>query len=110
VLQGGGALGAYEVGAVKAIIEHITKDNDDRDKHVFDVVAGSSIGAINGSLLIGQFLRSNSWKEASQKLEDYWKAHISSDNAFVDNIPAFAEWWDYWSKTSNGTIASTEAA
>lgn len=41
-LEGGGAKGAYQVGAIKALNELDIK---------YDVVAGSSIGAINGALI-----------------------------------------------------------
>jgi NTE family protein len=43
VLQGGGALGAYELGAVRALY----KDNN----FAPDVIAGASIGAITAVLL-----------------------------------------------------------
>ncbi|HRV45725.1 MAG TPA: patatin-like phospholipase family protein [Smithellaceae bacterium] len=46
-LQGGGALGAYEYGAVKALYEKRGKGFRPR------VVAGVSIGAINAALLVG---------------------------------------------------------
>lgn len=45
VLQGGGALGAYELGVIHRLLE--VEDLS------FDVVAGVSIGAINASLLVG---------------------------------------------------------
>ena len=42
VLSGGGAKGAYQVGVVKALLE----------KNVaMDCIAGTSIGALNGSIL-----------------------------------------------------------
>jgi NTE family protein len=40
VLQGGGSLGAYECGVYKSLYKNDIK---------FDVLAGSSIGAINAS-------------------------------------------------------------
>jgi len=43
VLQGGGALGAYELSAARALYEH--------DNFAPDVIAGVSIGAINAVLL-----------------------------------------------------------
>jgi len=45
VLQGGGALGAYEYGVIKALYEQ-------PDFHL-DVVTGVSIGAINAAVLVG---------------------------------------------------------
>jgi NTE family protein len=58
VLQGGGALGAYEVGVLKTLFERITqedKKNKEEDRLLFDIVAGTSIGAMNGAVLVGQF-------------------------------------------------------
>ena len=57
VLQGGGALGAYEVGVFKAIYDKIIQDEgDDAAGNLFDIVAGASIGAINATLLVNYFL------------------------------------------------------
>ena len=42
VLEGGGARGAYEMGAVKALMENGYK---------FDGVVGTSIGAINAAVI-----------------------------------------------------------
>ena len=44
VLQGGGALGAYQAGAYEALMEA---------GHVPSWVAGTSIGAINGAIIAG---------------------------------------------------------
>ncbi len=44
VLQGGGALGAFELGVIEWLVEH---------RHAPDVVSGVSIGAINASVLAG---------------------------------------------------------
>ena len=49
VLQGGGSLGAYEVGAYQAIYERVTKKDKKKEKSkpFLNIVAGISIGAIN---------------------------------------------------------------
>jgi NTE family protein len=55
VLQGGGSLGAYEAGAYQALYERITKKDRDkgkRDRPVLDIVAGTSIGAINAAIIV----------------------------------------------------------
>ena len=51
VLQGGGAPGAYQAGAFRALYEKLrmTMENDS-NKPLFDIVAGTSIGAINGAI------------------------------------------------------------
>jgi NTE family protein len=57
VLQGGGALGAFECGVVRALEEHAIHP---------DVVAGVSIGAINAALIAGNPRR------AAPVLEAFW--------------------------------------
>ena len=55
VLQGGGSLGAYEAGAYQAIYERITKqdkENNGTGKPFLDIVAGTSIGAINAAIIV----------------------------------------------------------
>lgn len=59
VLQGGGALGAYEYGAYKALSEQRVR---------FDVVAGVSIGAVNGAIIAG-----NPESKRLQALEGFWE-------------------------------------
>jgi NTE family protein len=58
VLQGGGSLGAYECGVYKALDRHGIK---------FDIVAGTSIGAVNASIITGS--KSN---EPAKALEEFW--------------------------------------
>lgn len=60
VLQGGGSLGAYECGVYKALAKRGIK---------FDILAGSSIGAINSSIICSA---QNADKDAAQVLEDFW--------------------------------------
>jgi NTE family protein len=47
VLQGGGALGAYEVGVIKGLYEKLTQQDEENGhrRPLFDIVAGTSIGA-----------------------------------------------------------------
>ena len=41
VLQGGGALGAYQAGAVQALYKHLPA-NENKQGGLFDIVAGTS--------------------------------------------------------------------
>lgn len=58
VFQGGGALGAYQVGAYQAIHEHGYDPN---------YIAGVSIGAINGAIIAG-----NPREKRLEKLKEFW--------------------------------------
>ena len=60
MLQGGGALGAYHIGAYQALAEH--------DLHP-DWVAGISIGAINSAIIAG-----NRPEDRVQRLTALWEA------------------------------------
>ncbi|MGN6822091.1 MAG: patatin-like phospholipase family protein, partial [Candidatus Nitrosocosmicus sp.] len=72
VLQGGGSLGAYECGVYKALF----KEGVD-----FNVLAGSSIGAINTSIITAA---QNGGKDVPAILEDFW-LNLSED--IVPNYP-----------------------
>jgi NTE family protein len=74
LLQGGGALGAYQGGVYEALAEHAIHPN---------WVAGISIGAINSAIIAG-----NPPEQRVAKLRDFW------DNAT-------ANW--AWPKRSNGS-------
>ena len=81
VLQGGGALGAYEAGVLKALYEKISEKDKNEGKEgrpLFDIVAGTSIGAINSAILVSNVKNQTNWKKAIIKLENFWK-HVSSD-------------------------------
>jgi NTE family protein len=58
VMQGGGSLGAYECGVYKALAKHDIK---------FDIIAGTSIGAINAGIIVGA-----RGDEPARVLEDFW--------------------------------------
>lgn len=58
VLQGGGSLGAYECGVYKALHRHGIK---------FDIIGGTSIGAVNASIIAG-----SKSDEPAKALEEFW--------------------------------------
>ncbi len=64
VLQGGGALGAYECGVVKGLYKHYP------DFHL-DVVSGVSIGAVNAAVLVG------AKGDPSSTLEQMWRERFA---------------------------------
>lgn len=101
VLQGGGALGAYEAGVVKGLCEKLMEEDKQEgiaDRPLFDIVAGSSIGAVNAAILVNQVVNnlrgksprpriSDSWRKAVDALEDFWKKDIAdyNYNLLLDN-------------------------
>jgi NTE family protein len=80
ILQGGGALDAYEVGAFKALAEVLPKidaEKGEPNRPLFDIIAGTSIGAINAAILISYFMTNNrNWNGASEKLKEFWNFYL----------------------------------
>jgi len=115
VLQGGGAIGAYEVGVFK-VLYHWINNQIREDENIFDVIAGTSAGAINGALLLNYVLankRNNPsistkqcWAGSPKMLWNFWEE--SSTETTIDN-PLFENWW----KMTYGMLpgaASSESA
>ncbi len=81
VLSGGGARGAYEVGILQGIIETL---GTGRAKAPFSVIAGTSIGAINGAFLAANAHRNDFditrlrelWLQL--KLKDHLRVDVSA--------------------------------
>lgn len=103
VLQGGGALGAYDVGVFQALYEKIKTG---RDGSLFDVVAGTSSGAMNAAILVSNAVE-NGWDHAANKLKGFWE--YVSTTPYVQNIPGFSMWWKNLHSVDL-TSASEEAA
>ena len=123
VLQGGGSLGAYEAGVFSALYYWIKKDIDDNDENVFDIVAGTSIGAINAAFLVSYVIKrgregknvGESWKDSAEELEEFWKSRLASNVnlnkwwPFLWDEKSWTSAWDalHW---TNSFVATGEAA
>jgi NTE family protein len=89
VLQGGGALGSYQAGVYQALHEAGIEP---------DWIIGTSIGAINASLIAG-----NSPQDRLARLKRFWKQMEQSPVwTFRDVFPDFNERLAYWSTISHG--------
>ena len=99
VLQGGGSLGAYEAGVFHVLYHWIRKDiKENESENIFDIIAGTSIGAVNASIIINhilankekdkenKFISKNTkyWEFSAEKLIEFWKK-ISSVYAYYDS-------------------------
>ncbi|MFZ0513695.1 MAG: patatin-like phospholipase family protein [Candidatus Nitrosopolaris sp.] len=109
VLQGGGALGAYEAGVLNVLCKRLTDRNSDkRDGPLFDIVAGTSIGAMNAAVLVSNVVnRNKTWEEGVTELENFW----TDETKGLSSTPDFGKWW-WWDdiKKQNIFNASPEAA
>ncbi|MGC2307628.1 MAG: patatin-like phospholipase family protein [Nitrososphaeraceae archaeon] len=111
VFQGGGSLGAYEAGAYQALYERVIKKDREkglRDRPVLDIVAGTSIGAINAAIIVSYVVENNTWEGSSERLNEFWE--YLSEQSPLDQIPGFTAWWDYFHNNVHPDIASGEAA
>ncbi|MCH8860340.1 MAG: patatin-like phospholipase family protein [Thaumarchaeota archaeon] len=79
VLQGGGSLGAFACGVYKTLAKHGLK---------FDIITGTSIGAINGAIIAGS---KNSHPE--KDLENFWLELAESSQKIFPSDPLNA--WKY---------------
>jgi NTE family protein len=85
VLQGGGALGAYQAGVYQALHEHDL---------VPDWIVGTSIGAINAALLAG-----NHKATRLQRLKQFWDRVAHQDGIDLARIPDAQRRSNVWLST-----------
>lgn len=89
VLQGGGALGSYQAGVYQALHEAGVEP---------DWIIGTSIGAINASLIAG-----NEPRQRLARLREFWKRMEQNPIwKFRTAFPGFNEKLTYWSTITNG--------
>jgi NTE family protein len=109
VLQGGGALGAYDAGVFKALFDTFDIDDSSNSKPLFNIVAGTSSGAMNAAILVSHVIHNNnSWKGSVEKLEGFWD-YVSVNPDIEMIVPGFNEWWKIWHKF-DPNAATQEAA
>src|SRR6266511_6005507 len=75
VLQGGGSLGAFACGVMKAFAKKNIK---------FDINSGTSIGAINGAIIAG-----SKSDNAAKDFEDFWLELAESSQSIIPDFYAF---------------------
>jgi NTE family protein len=92
VLQGGGSLGAFACGVFKALYKKNIK---------FDIVSGTSIGAINGAIIAG-----SKTDNPVQDLEDFWIELAESSYNIIPDIITF----DYDDKTKQTKLKTIPSA
>ena len=110
VFQGGGSLGAYEAGVYKAYYEFLSERDiklGREGKPLFHIVAGTSIGAMNAAVLVSYVKENKSWQGSADRLIEFWE--YMATESFMDIIPGFNEWWNYW-RYFNKDLASSESA
>jgi NTE family protein len=94
VLQGGGALGAYQAGVYEALAERDIEPT---------WISGISIGAINSAIIAG-----NPAADRVAKLRSFWERVTASSPAWPDLWPDM--WTQLWSGDAARGIANQVAA
>src|SRR5262245_51289962 len=88
VFQGGGALGAYQAGVYQALHEAKIEP---------DWIIGTSIGAINASLIAG-----NEPEHRLERLDEFWRRMRRKEFPGLVNWPALTDTASYWSTLLGG--------
>jgi NTE family protein len=110
VLQGGGSLGAYEAGVYKALYYWLAKKDKEEGKEnssTFNIVAGTSIGAMNAAVLTSYFVENSTYEGSAERLIEFWR--YLSKQSLVDTNPWFKFWWNGL-HSMNKAFATGEAA
>jgi NTE family protein len=118
VMQGGASLGAFEAGVFRAIYEQITRRDEHKtgkDRQLFDIVAGTSIGAIHAAIIVNYVINNRklgksmyeSWKGVDNILYNFWKD--VSTSTLVELDPTFTFRWNSFGYV-NRNLANSEAA
>src|SRR5574342_350874 len=97
ILQGGGSLGAYEVGAYQVaypLIKHRAIKEGKADKPIFDIIAGTSIGAINSAILTSYVIENKMWEGSAERLIEFWN-YISTESLSDKFSDYMMSWWEY---------------
>jgi NTE family protein len=88
VFQGGGALGAYQAGVYQALHEAGMEP---------DWIIGTSIGAINASLIAG-----NEPESRLERLEEFWRRMRRKELWGLSTWPGLSDTTSYWSTLLGG--------
>jgi NTE family protein len=93
ILQGGGSLGAFACGVCKTFAKKDIK---------FDIIAGTSIGAINGAITAG-----SKNENPSKDLEDFWIEIAESSHNIIPDTFSFD--YDYQNNQINYKKSSSSS-
>ena len=104
VLQGGGALGAYECGALNALLELIDEFSAKGHRILLKVVSGVSIGSINAACVVGAKSNADArarlnalWDDLTLETPPFWMQAAQRDLAYF-GLPGFyvSIWQAMW--------------
>ena len=124
VLQGGGSLGAYELGVYRALCERLIEmdrsSGSRKNRPLFDIIAGTSIGALNAALIVHSVKKSMDdarqitkgkaedidipaiWEKSVHDLTEFWCDITISFPWFSSDF--FKKPWDWLSEISKSWL------
>lgn len=65
----------HEAGVLKRLAEILRKEdeqNGQSGRPLFDIVAGTSIGAVNASIIVNYVIKNKSWDKVENELYKFW--------------------------------------
>ena len=100
IFQGGGALGAYEAGVFEILYDRLRKKDEEKahidprykNRPLFDIVAGTSIGALNATILVNYVLAKKRAAKSNITISDCWKGSAETLSEFWNEFSEFL-WW-----------------
>jgi NTE family protein len=99
ILQGAVSLGAYEAGVYEALFYNLKekdKVNGRKGRNLFDIIAGTSIGAMNASIILSNFKENQSFDGSVERLRKFWDSQMIPTFADIADLnPIYHAWWDY---------------
>src|SRR5215208_1243643 len=111
IFQGGVALGAYEAGVFQALVKKLgeeaqdsntNKEMRDMKRPLFDIVAGTSIGAMNAAIVASSVIRDvnkhdiKTWENAVEKVRQFWNYQKYNLPTVADSLDANALYHFWW--------------
>lgn len=90
VLQGGGALGAYQAGIFEAMQENNLTP---------EWVVGTSIGGINGAIIAG-----NKPENRLARLKEFWRRISHADSIDMSRVPDYVRKFNTWFSAMDVTV------
>lgn len=107
VLQGGGALGAYECGALNALLELIDEFSAKGHRILLKVVSGVSIGSINAACVVGAKSNADArarlnamWDDLMLETPPFWMHAAQRDLAYFGLPGFYTPRTDFWTAPS----------
>jgi NTE family protein len=107
VLQGGGALGAYECGALNALLGLMDEFAAEGRDIALKVVAAVSIGSINGACVVGAGSRADAcarlnalWDDLTLEAPPFWMRAAQRDLAYFGLPGFYAPRPDIWAAST----------